>query len=95
MKDESHDQGTIQVLVERLHKFRLPRALELKTRVDSGKILSENDIAFLHGVLQDSQKVTALIDRHPEWQALAGKMSGLYKEITEKALENEKAQGKN
>jgi hypothetical protein len=95
MKDESSDLGTIQVLAERLDKFRLPRVLELKARVDRGTVLNENDIAFLERVLHDSQAITGLLDRHPEWQELASKVSSLYKEITEKALENEKAQGKN
>jgi len=94
MKDESNDLGTIQVLAERLSKFRLPRALELKARVDRGNTMNENDIAFLERALHDSQEITALIDRHPEWQELASKMSRLYKEITEKALENEIAQAR-
>ena len=95
MKDETSDLGTIQVLAERLDKFRLPRALELKARVDRGKLLSENDIAFLERVLHDTRQITGLIDRRPEWQELASKMSRLYKEITDKGLENEKAQGEN
>jgi hypothetical protein len=43
MKDESSDLGTIQVLAERLNNSRLPRALELKARVDRGNVLNDND----------------------------------------------------
>jgi hypothetical protein len=31
------------------------------------------------------------VDAHPEWQDLAGRMLHLYKEITDRALENETA----
>lgn len=32
-----------------------------------------------------------LLDGHPEWKPLAARMAHLYREITGKALENEKA----
>jgi len=32
-----------------------------------------------------------MLDKHPEWQLLAVKLIGLYKEITTKALANEEA----
>jgi hypothetical protein len=31
-----------------------------------------------------------LVDKHPEWQTTASRAISLYKEITEKALANEK-----
>ena len=37
------------------------------------------------------RNVKPLIERHPEHQELVGKLFGLYREITEKALANEKA----
>ena len=45
--ESKDDAGTIQVLLERLEKWRLPRALELKARVDAGQRLNDNDIQFL------------------------------------------------
>lgn len=42
---------------------------------------------------KDAQSVRGLVDRHPEWLDLAAKLIHLYKEITDKALENEKAKG--
>ena len=93
MADESKDSGLIQVLAERLETQRLPRALSLKEKVDQGETLTEFDIQFLEEVFQDAQQIHPLVDRHPEWQPLAAKMVHLYKEITDKALENEKTAG--
>ena len=93
MTDTSKDAGLIQVLAEQLETKRLPRALSLKEKVDNGETLDELDISFLEQVFKDAQSIGPLVDRHPEWQELATKMMLLYKEITEKALENEKAKG--
>jgi hypothetical protein len=48
-------------------------------------------VAFLEEVFSDSNKIKPLLDRHPEYQELAARIVGLYKDITEKALENEKS----
>ena len=93
MTDTSKDAGIIQVLAEQLETKRLPRALSLKEKVDRGDLLEEADIMFLEQVFEDAQSIGPLVDRHPEWHDLATKMMALYKEITEKALENEKAKG--
>jgi hypothetical protein len=91
MADTSKDTGLIEVLAKRLETQRLPRALSLKEMVERGETLAEVDIRFLETVFEDAQRILPLVDRHPEWQDLAGKMIHLYKEITDKALENEKA----
>jgi hypothetical protein len=75
--------------VERLEKQRLPMALALKAKIDQGGLLNESDIAFLEEVFATSAQIKPLLDAHPEWQDLAMRMLGLYKEITEKALANE------
>ena len=89
MTDTSHDAGVIQALLERLNTQRLPRALELKDKVDAGEPLSEYDMRFLDEVFHDTQTIHPLVDRHPECQQLVARMVHLYKEILEKALENE------
>ena len=90
MADESKDAGLIEALAKRLEQQRLPKALDLKERVDSGETLNEFDIQFLEEVFRDAQQVSGLIERNPEWHELAAKMVHLYKEITDKALENER-----
>jgi len=75
-------------------KERLPQALSLKDKVDRGEQLEDRDIDFLERVLKDARQVATLVDRHPEYQDIAGRLVGLYKEITDKALQNEQAQHK-
>lgn len=89
MKSDIEDQGTIQVLLDRLNNFRLPRALDLKERVDAGEKLGDHDIAFLKRVMADSNQAQSLASRHPEFKPLVDKMTVLYSHITSKALENE------
>jgi hypothetical protein len=90
MVDKTKDAGLIQVLAERMENQRLPRALALKEKVDQGETLNESDLQFLTEVFKDALNLQSLLQRHPEWQSLAAKMIHLYKEISDKALENEK-----
>ena len=91
MKDPQQDAGMLAVLIERFETQRLPRALDLKEKVDKGGRLDEFDLAFLEEVFSDSQEIKPLIERHPEHQEIRTKMMGLYREITEKALANERS----
>jgi len=88
--DTSKDAGVIQALIERFEKHRLPVVLELKEKVGSGELLNELEIEYLEQILKDAHENQALVDRHPEWQKISAQVANLYKEITEKALENEK-----
>ena len=90
MTESSNDAALIQVLVDRLEKHRLPVALELKEKVDRGEVLNDREIEYLEEVLGDVDQLKPLLDRHPEWQELAARMTRLYSEITTKALENER-----
>ena len=89
MTDNSDDTGVILALMERFKEQRLPRALELQKRVEAGGTLTENDIAFLEEVFKDANHVMPLIDKHPELQPVATRAVSLYKEITDRAMENE------
>ena len=83
---ESSDQGTILAMLQRMKEFRLPRALELKQRVDAGDRLTDADLDFLKRVFHDANSARDLVSRHPEYQELVSKMAGLYNEITARAL---------
>jgi phosphotransferase system IIA component len=91
MKDsKQHDAGVAQTLLDRMSNQRLPRALELKEKVDAGETLSEFDLRFLEEVFADAQSIQPMVERHPEYQQLVSRAIHLYKEILEKAMENEK-----
>ena len=89
MNNESQDDGVIAVLVERMNEQRLPRALDLKVKVDQGALLDDRDIDFLERVFADCDEMKPLLERHPEYQDLAARMMSLYHAITAKALESE------
>lgn len=89
MNKEAEDTGVVLALMKRFNEQRLPRVLELKKKVTRGERLSDPDIAFLEGVFKDAKHSVPLVDKHPELQQIATRAVSLYKEITEKALENE------
>lgn len=89
MTNATNDAGVIQVLLDRFNTQRYPRALELKAKVARGEKLEAFEVDYLADVLADIHSIRALLDRHPEYEALVVKGIGLYKEITEQALANE------
>jgi hypothetical protein len=93
MTSSDAESGVLAVLIERLEKQRLPRALALKEKVDKGEILDDFDIAFLQDVFADSSRIKPVIEHHPEYHSLAAKMVSLYHEITERALANQQKSG--
>ena len=90
MSDVSKDTGVIAVLAKRMVEERLPRALAMKERVDKGGVLNDLDLSFLEQIVKDAGQLRPLMERDPRVKELAGQMAQLYREITDKALENEK-----
>ncbi len=85
------EAGLVEVVLQRLEEQRIPRALDIKERVDRGERLSDLDLSFLEEVLQDTIEAKPFLDQHPEWQELSTRVIALYKDITSKALANEQA----
>ncbi len=83
------DTGLIVVLLERLRTQRLPRLMDIKVKVDRGGRLDTFDISFLTDVFADATGLQARWEQHPELNEIIGKMTHLYHEITERALNNE------
>ncbi len=85
--------GKIETVLDRLVKFRLPRIMDIKQRVDEGGILNEFEIEFLEEAMGDAEQNKPFVDHHPEFQQLFSRLVHLYDEITKKALENEPQSG--
>jgi hypothetical protein len=90
MGEVSNDDGILAALGKRLVEQRLPRLEFLKERLGQGEVLTDEDITFLKQAFDDAHTNKALIERHAELQATSGRIMHLYKEIMDKALENEK-----
>jgi hypothetical protein len=88
-KTAQDDIGLIVTLLDRMRTQRLPRALDLKAKVDAGGTLDSFDIDYLHAVFADANSLRPLWDRHPELNDIAGQLIALYHDITERALANE------
>lgn len=91
MNASKKETGIITALLQRMEKQRLPRAFALKEKVDQGKRLADYDITFLKEVFADADRIKTLIYKHPEYHEVTGQEVSLYHDITNKALENEKA----
>ena len=85
------DTGIIIALLERFRTQRLPRALEIKQRVDEGGLLDNSDLEFLNDVLQTASELKPMVDTHPDYQEIYTASVEIYHDITSKALSNEKA----
>ena len=92
MAKASKDEGVKAVLAKRMVEQRLPRALEMKERVERGELLNEADLKLLETVVMESNSLSELVGKDPKARDIAAKMLQLYNEITTRALENERAQ---
>ena len=89
MSESEKEDGIIQVLATRFETQRLPKALELKEKVEAGERLNDLDLAFLEEMIGDAARIKPMIDRKPDWQKVFAQATELFSEITSKARENE------
>lgn len=90
MPDYRLQEGLMVALMQRFKHQRLPRILAIKKHVDQGRRLGEYDRIFLQEVMQDARRNIRKVEDIPECQHLFIQLVGLYKEIIDRALENEK-----
>ncbi|MDX2368744.1 MAG: hypothetical protein QNK36_10130 [Colwellia sp.] len=88
MDQEKKDQGVIAVLLKRFENERYPRAQLIKTKVDNGAVLDDQDIAFIEQTLEDAHQEMAIILRHPEYASLAKEVMLMYEEIMSTSQKN-------
>lgn len=93
MDKNPEDDIVISALLNRFTNHRLPRAQSLEKKVFAGEKLTDSELTFLETVFRDAQYIFQLSDKHPEYQEMMTKVIQLYTDITQKALENEKANG--
>jgi len=89
LKQKDKDTLIITAALNRLNKFRLPRALSLKKKVDSGEVLNEVDLNFLRRALDDAREMNPILERNPEYLGLRDKALGLCDQILQKNAENQ------
>lgn len=94
MAEISKDVGVLTAIADRMVESRLPRAKEIKERVDRGAVLTDSDIDFLEQVFHDATAIGPLLEKNPQYQEIAAKAMALYTDITTKALANQEARGR-
>lgn len=90
MTDETKDLGVAIVVLNKFTEETLPKALEVKERLDRGERLDHWDIEFLKKLYERAEEIKPMIDRHPEYQQVYAQAVHLYKVISDQALANEK-----
>lgn len=91
MANSTKGDGLIAVMMRRFETRWLPETLLIKEKVDRGEVLTDWALTFLEEVIDDISEAQPLVEQHPEFKALYGRVAGLYLEIAEKALKNESA----
>lgn len=89
MTAHTDEERVLRALLVTFEKHKLPRALNIKEKVDKGGLLSDWEVEFLQELIDEATRAKPLVDRHPELQPLYARAVRLYDEITVQALKNE------
>lgn len=89
MDKKEQDIGVLVVIAERFYNSRMPRAQQIRARLEQGELLADHELEFLHMVLEDSQNMGPLLAQHPEIAETCARIAHYYKEILDLALANE------
>jgi len=89
MTTAEKDACLVATLLRYLNNQRLPKLFAIKARLDLGERLDPQDLRYLHEGAQGGLWVRHLCERHPDLTAICSRITALYKEITERALQNE------
>ncbi|AAU92124.1 hypothetical protein [Methylococcus capsulatus] len=90
MTPVSKDQGVAVALLTEFTTHRLPRALDIRAKVERKEPLDDLDIGFLREVFETAQLIKSQVDRQPEYQEIYARAVALYKEIMDQAMANER-----
>jgi hypothetical protein len=89
--EQSHSEGVVAMLVQHFEGHQLTRLLDLRASVASGECLGDSSNHFLIAACREAMQSIHYVRRHPEYQDLYMKSVGLYKEIAQRGLENERS----
>lgn len=92
--EKGGEDALVVAVLERMRTQRLPRALDIKAKVDSGVTLDDFDIDFLGQVFSEAGECRKVFDRHPELQEIGAQLTHIYHDITARALANETGSGR-
>ena len=84
--------GVFHSVMLEFEQHRLPRLLRLKDKVDNGEIINDGDFEFLSKEIKDACTSRHLIVIYPELEEFCLLRGHIYKELCDKAVENEKKQ---
>ena len=81
--------GVFHSLMQEFEQHRLPRLLRLKDKVDNGETINDVDFQFLCKEINDACTIKHLTVIYPELEDFCLQMGHMYKELCDKAVENE------
>ena len=89
MTHVERDAALVSTMLRHLNTRQLPKLFAMKERLDRGERVDPEDIRYVHDCVRHTLWVRNLCERHPDLRAICTQVTSLYKEITERSLENE------